>query len=292
MVAIVVHAQTNNFPAWKAVVTVVGDVGQPVGSAQVKVAFGEQLVADGTVRKAVGKTDLSGMFIASGTGSSYGYGITAEKDGYYRNGVMVEFGHPSTFDDLHPNVTLILKKIEKPIPMYAKHTFNMTVPDTDKPIGYDLEVGDWVGPYGKGVTADILFTTHLINPPSSSEYTITISFPNQNDGIQVYVPTDAEMGSALHSPHEAPPDGYQPRLTRENSNRKSEHDEHRIYLFRVRTKTDDRGNIVSAHYGKIYGDFMQFTYYLNPTPNDRNIEFDPSQNLIHNLNEFEGVSEP
>jgi hypothetical protein len=66
----------------------------------------------------------------------------------------------------------------------------------------------------------------------------------------------------------------------------------RIYYFRVRTKVDDRGNIVSAHYGKIYGDFMQFAYYYNPTPNDRNIEFDPKQNLLGGLQSFESVSAP
>ncbi len=55
---------------------------------------------------------------------------------------------------------------------------------------------------------------------------------------------------------------------------------------------DERGNIVSAHYGKIYGDFMQFSYYLNPTPNDRNVEFDPKQNLLKNLKSDEGVSAP
>ena len=28
---------------------------------------------------------------------------------------------------------------------------------------------------------------------------------------------------------------------------------------------------------------MQFKYYLNPTINDRNVEFDPKQNLMKNL---------
>ena len=69
-------------------------------------------------------------------------------------------------------------------------------------------------------------------------------------------------------------------------------DPNKNYYFRVRTKVDDRGNIVSAHYGKIYGDFMQFKYYLNPTINDRNVEFDPKQNLITNLKPGEGVSAP
>ena len=64
------------------------------------------------------------------------------------------------------------------------------------------------------------------------------------------------------------------------------------YYFRVRTKVDDGGNIVSAYYGKIYGDFMQFSYYLNPTPNSRNVEFDPKRNLMTHLKFDEGVSAP
>ena len=63
------------------------------------------------------------------------------------------------------------------------------------------------------------------------------------------------------------------------------------YIFRVRTKVNERGEIISALYGKIHGRIetggylqplprLQFTYYLNPTPNDRNIEFDPEKNLF------------
>jgi hypothetical protein len=67
---------------------------------------------------------------------------------------------------------------------------------------------------------------------------------------------------------------------------------------------DDSGNVKSALYGKIPGNFrfyagtkaptsgMGFDYYLNPTPNDRNVEFDPKRNLITALKPLEGVSEP
>ena len=64
------------------------------------------------------------------------------------------------------------------------------------------------------------------------------------------------------------------------------------FYFRVRTKLDESGNVVSARYGKIYGDLAQFTYYFNPTPNDRNVEFDLKQNLMTNLKPNEGVSQP
>jgi hypothetical protein len=42
---------------------------------------------------------------------------------------------------------------------------------------------------------------------------------------------------------------------------------------------DEQGNIKSAHYGKIYGDFLNFCYYFNPDSNSLNMEFDPGRNL-------------
>ena len=64
------------------------------------------------------------------------------------------------------------------------------------------------------------------------------------------------------------------------------------YHLRVRTRLDERGNVIDAQYGKIYMDFEaksnpnvpcfgDFTYYLNPVPNDRNVEF--GENLFKNL---------
>lgn len=35
-----------------------------------------------------------------------------------------------------------------------------------------------------------------------------------------------------------------------------------------------------------------FTYYLNPTPNDRNLEFDPKRNLLQGLKATERVESP
>jgi len=37
---------------------------------------------------------------------------------------------------------------------------------------------------------------------------------------------------------------------------------------------------------------MQFSYYFNPTPNSRNIEFDPKQNRLKNLSSLETVTAP
>jgi hypothetical protein len=158
-------------------------------------------------------------------------------------------------------------------------------------------VGDWVCDGHKGVNTDMIFQKWAYRKSGADyEYRVKVTFPKNGDGIQIYTMPESEVGSGLRSPHEAPPDGYQPELNKERSAHpgqptKNDSDPKRIYFFRVRTALDHNGNVVSAHYGKIYGDFMQFRYYLNPTPNDRNVEFDPKQNLL-GVQSYEEVSAP
>jgi hypothetical protein len=47
------------------------------------------------------------------------------------------------------------------------------------------------------------------------------------------------------------------------------------------------GEIISAHYAQIQGGLrwglegvLKFQYHFNPTPNNRNLEFDTSRNLL------------
>ena len=60
--------------------------------------------------------------------------------------------------------------------------------------------------------------------------------------------------------------------------------------FRIRTQKDESGSVTNCFYGKIYGEFewfpdyyhtphikeVKFTYYINETPMDRNLEADRS----------------
>lgn len=81
------------------------------------------------------------------------------------------------------------------------------------------------------------------------------------------------------------------------------YNDNQSYYFRLRSTTNEHGQLVSAFYRKIrsYIGFgvrgndtgtIQFTYYLNPTPNDRNLEFDPKKNLFTDLKSTEEVREP
>ena len=296
-------AQTNiDEHEWTVTLKVVDEAGNPMPDANAKIWYhipppeGQSIA----MTNKAGLTDSNGVFIATKHSGSIELECEAQKIGYYGSGLSHEFAKFKDNDPAkwNPTVTLMLKKITKPIAMYAKQATNLKLPVFDKSIGYDLMIGDWVGPYGKGVSTDIILEKEYYEKASNDYYSkVTLSFPKTGDGIQLFTPSDAEKGSDLRSPHEAPADGYQPELTRETSAHpgqpsKFEYDASRIYFFRVRTALDDEGKVVSAHYGKIYGDFMTITYYLNPTPNDRNIEFDPMQNLLRGLQSFKQVRQP
>jgi hypothetical protein len=281
---------------WKITLKIIDEQGNPLPATKAGVGF----FTNSQPTSIDGVTDTNGLFSVSQTvgpsAGGYLFGLSAEKDGCYatRSGFnLMEYDAVKW----NPTITLVLKRVGKPIAMYAKW-IRKNPPVKNQPVGYDLTVGDWVGPYGTGVQADLFFQTDDYRKSGLDyQHNMTLTFPKSGDGIQVYDVPTSEIGSGLRSPHVAPTNGYQPKLTRETyahpgQASKFEYDPKRIYFFRVRTVKDHDGNIVSAHYGKIYGDFMQFAYYLNPTPNDRNIEFDPKQNLIHSVQSFEQVNQP
>ncbi len=116
----------------------------------------------------------------------------------------------------------------------------------------------------------------------------SIAFPGNGNGLFEMHPSDC-AGIKIRT---APLRGYvrrEQRLVSSGTGRKTDFDKSRCYTFRIRTMYDDRGEIKSALYGKIYGDFdvetlcgVSFLYYLNPTPNDRNLEWDMKMNLCPN----------
>lgn len=306
-----VFGQTTTLPAqlgphqWTMAIKVVGEDDKPIAGANVSVQYDVQTPPDSNqpeFGEVKGVTDDNGMFAASHTDSSWDLGFTAEKPGYYGAHWGCHLYLPGQFNPKitangTPTFTLMLKKIVNPIPMDAKR-LNTHVPALDKPIGFDLMAGDWVGPYGKGTHSDILFTGHFDKRSGGeSDFTLTVSFPNPGDGIQGFTVPDSQKGSALRSPTEAPAEGYRSQWV-QTDNRKpgrpieTNRDPNRNYFFRVRTVLDENGNVKSALYGKVYGDFMEFSYYLNPKPNDRDIEFDPSRNLLDGLSFDEQVRTP
>lgn len=292
---------------WKVTLKVVDEAGQPVAGAKAGVGYYTNSV--GTAIK--GLTDTNGIFKVSRRAHSGILGFSAEKAGYYpTREPSYELGFtydPVTWNSTH---TLVLKKIGQPVPMYARNA-RIEIPDVNKSIGFDLVEFDWVAPYGRGKQADFIFKAERdwVNRNNFNS-AIKLTFSNKSDGL-VPVSVPLNQGGELRLSAIAPSDGYISELLKHLSHtpaggwidNERDGNKEQNYYFRIRTVLDEQGNVKSAQYGKIYGDFaldpinsktikVFFTYYLNPEPNSRNVEFDPKRNLSKNLSNMEGVSEP
>jgi len=285
---------------WRATVTVLDEASQPVGGANVEIGYYVKPAAGQTeaAEKIYGVTDTNGVFRASHPDTrsiSLGFAIT--KPGYYPTTGGYQLGFEYDPAIWNRSSTFLLKRVAKPTPMVAKWV-NLGMPVLGKPVGFDLMVGDWVPPYGNGIKTDMIFMANLEKRSEDDwDSRLIVSFPNPGDGIQPFRISALEKDSALRSPHEAFENGYQPQWIKTHSQRPGEPrkygiDENLNFFFRVRTVLDEKGNVKSANYGKIYGDFMNFRYYFNPEVNSRNVEFDPKQNLLRGLKSTEQVSAP
>ncbi len=210
--------------------------------------------------------------------------------------------------------TIRLQRVEHPIPLFVKRVAKVTrgvftadiFPKGEDTLRYDLLMGDWLAPVGTGRVADVTFTRHPredlgegvngadVRGPSYRD-SMTVRFPGEGNGL---VESNPSPNLRLRI-RTAPEDGYLPEyLCWKGRDKTLEHvgsyDENRCFCFRIRTRRDDRGRIVGAYYGKIYGDITfvyQFrpefvpvasvcmSYYLNPTPLDRNLEWNRKTNL-------------
>ena len=180
----------------------------------------------------------------------------------------------------------------------------------DISFSFDMIKGEWLPPHGNGEYEDIRFTFNETvlgwikgrgydGTYMTKKYRVdvVVAMPGEGNGV-VEMPSNKEAGIKIRTVRH---NGYINTFSRwkgwfgGGDGIKTDCDKNRNYAFRIRTKYDASGNVESAYYGKIYGDFnikdvegVEFLYYLNPTPNDRNLEWDmktnlcPTQERIHN----------
>lgn len=271
-------------------VKVVDDTGLPISTCEVGVITIDRALGENPYIKKTAHTNLDGIanFNLKSIHNRVSYGATAP-DGYYRFLGQEFFFESQKLGAWQPEnkmFEVVLKRKVNPIAMYAKKAPRKP-PAFGVSAGYDFKIGDWVSPYGKGLIKDIIFRMD-VNEIKANDFTsiLTVTFPNKGDGMVAFeAPIEQEQISQFRSAYQAPDKGYIKSLIHNWVRKPNKPDVNtrkrtRNYYIRVRTKLDINGNVMSANYGKIYGDFMNFTHYLNPTPNDKNIEFDPKKNLI------------
>ena len=219
-------------------------------------------------------------------------------------------------------VTVRLQRVEHPIPLFVKR---VELRDYERGIGgfdgtnsvlrFDLMKGDWLPPYGKGEVADMRIDTRVDRTeterrflPQDGQWGVLqfydfVAKVELHDGD--YLLSEDVRASAGIKIRSVVRDGSARSITRTKGKRKqidgnkdwrceyfSDSVPNRCYTFRIRTRRNDKGELVEAYYGKIYGDFefegddkkgligVKFLYYLNPKSLDRNLEWDRKTNLF------------
>lgn len=236
-----------------------------------------------------------------------------------------EFKRKNLFGVWQPDnlvATIRLQRVEHPIPLFVKNAApkvsSGTFDGTNAVLRYDLVLGDWLPPEGKGEHADLEIRTKLTidevlrvgrtRKKVFFEFRNEVDFVGEGNGCreEMVAPT---AGIKLRV---APDAGYTGKIVKcfgvrrkivgpnVNQDCYSDSDPNRCYYFRIRSRFDDKGNLVEAYYGKIYSDFnfhgrwdfgfrgVDFLYYLNPTPLDRNLEWDMKTNLCQGVGKYEG----
>lgn len=290
-------------------IRVVDDKGVPVPDARAVISF--VMIQQGTNIEHVGTTDKNGTFSADGRGQHSVF-VSVSKASHYE--ARIE-RLPS---DKNLNLTVIIPRVLNPLPLYANRFSlgsgrGLKIPLKNEWLGYDFEAADWVAPHGKGKAADIRFRfrnefkgwkysekelehSRKVNSQlSEAEFKdfygkwdaeLDISFAGEREGL--FEEIRFLEYSRLKLPHNAPAEGYVPtwRYTANNYSPRTARQNVGFFL-RTRVKVDKSGNIISANYAKTVGDIylvpqgmLMFTYYFNPVPNDRNLEFDPKRNLF------------
>jgi len=331
LVLLSITITADALPTAKLTLKVIDEKGAPLEGAKAGIALYVPLgVGEGAGTKSTsirGLTDKDGIF--TGTGSTQNrLGYSVRKEGYYLSrGRYIGFKSVTgiigfrRWQPWNPVVEVVLKKKINPIPLYGYNMQRLStrnwfeLPVLNHFVGYDLVARDWVVPHGQGTHRDFLFKLekHRIVDKGDFYVTLTLKFSKEGDGIQSHF-SSPNSGSQFRLPHNAPTMGYESELV---INRKRSKDDEILklidvsnrddqnYFFRVRTEKDEKGNIVRALYGKIHGGFdlarfvkkgatgrIRFSYYLNPTPNDTNLEFDTRKNLFTDLSRQEEVSLP
>jgi hypothetical protein len=310
---------------------VVDETGASVADADTAIIFVAPRQGQSVVYR--GKSDQDGGFSAGGEAVLWVY-IEAKKDGYY--GARIDnLPRGKNLDQ-----RLVLPRVLKPTALYANRSYaaggnhTLKFPAQNQWFSYDFEASDWVQPYGKGKTPDILFQfrntyrgyldgiqnldeeiafSKRAFAARHEEWTeekfkmrtgkwdaeLKVSFPGDEEGMHevkdLFLPY-----SEMKLPHEAPPNGYVPTWSYAINNYTPTTIRDNVGFFlRTRVNLDRNGRIMSANYSKIVGDLrpdvqgmLEFTYYFNPVPNDRNLEFDPKRNLFPKDFPGANVSDP
>ena len=270
---------------------IVDNDGKPVTNASVRCAFKVGADASG-LQDVYGVTDTNGLCTINGMCKAY-MDYSVVKDGYYCSHGKVDYMEttrvPAVIDGKWQPYgearTVVLKRIRTPISIGEFGLCSMPIPAYDEWVGFDFGKRMWTPPYGDGRFADVLlrFGRSLVDRQTDFKMTMDVSFTNNPHAgcYQLKYEKFSERKNVYHADGSAVYTSEMNYVQERHPG--SPRNDNRIgwdsYLvFRTRTRVDEDGKLVSAHYGIIggcwsfYGTMLSGGYLFNPTPNDTNLE--------------------
>ena len=261
------------------------------------------------------KTDARGRCSFKGRTLTGSVGCGIDMRGFYRAFREIPIKEVTKGGVLVPEyqvTTIVVQRVVHPIPLFVKEAKSVR-PDGfgtgTNTVSFDMLKGDWLPPRGTGEVADVSFTRlprksygrimrHDESSAESYEEALRVEFPGKGNGIMEVMPLPGSDLKVRCAPEEGYVSSYEERRGRDRNLQDYNTTESldKSQCFRIRTQYDEDGRIIAANYGKIYKgvkfwkannrsetdpctDRVRFLYYVNPTPGDRNLEFDGKTNL-------------
>lgn len=274
----------------KMTLRIVNADGIPIPDAEVEFGFWNNY-SQGGFKNSILRSNTNGECVVSGRcNGSCVWNVT--KPGYYRSHAEWSLSNtqsaPKVVDGkwqpYGATREIALKQIVSPVDLPSLEYTLIKCPVFDEWLGFDLGCYSWVKPYGSGLHSDVLIRLHEEgNGDTAFSASLELCFTNNPFAGAYVLKKDAysEMKSVYHADTNAT---YQTKFlyslsVDSNGGRKaSELSEDSYLVFRTRTEVDKEGNLLSAHYGKIYGKWGFYggmraeAFFFNPTPNDSNLE--------------------
>ncbi len=243
-----------------------------------------------------GVTDTNGEFVIQGNCTEI-MRCSITKDGYYPSEFKIEnygFTHELKDGKWLPyggRQEVILKRIANPggLIVFPRSLLYLKRPSPDVWHGFDFELGDWTKPLGKGETDDVLIMFHDCDSSERGDkveyrYEMKLAFTNHPYAGAYLMRKD--LTSKMQTDYSASPTAtflpqfsYYMSYVARHGKASEILDENSYLIYRTRTKVDEMGQLISAHYGVIFGplrfganDLIIEDGCFNPIPNDFNIE--------------------
>ena len=298
------------------------DAGLPVQNANVSVGTRRDRIdlwtnSSPEYRSVNEKTDRQGRASLVFPCYSAHFNLAVSADGYYTE-VPDEISFKTcgtglftvNLAEYEKNIDITLYRKKSPVAMYVRPRYfrsSIKYNSTSGVCEYDMEKCDYLPPFGHGERCDMRVEWETIRTNNLEECKGKVTFVDGG----AYVMKKRTMNErTLCSVYRADTnESFKtefPFLYRRqyNSSGKILSDknidihvlkEDEYFIFRVRERHDENGNLVSVNYGKLYGPFRGSIYLnfgqcsFNPNVNDNNLEVDTTVNLNRGQSRRESI---